>query len=181
MFHHWIYCVLWESWNISWSEAHERKSVYVLISFFWIYTYRFVNRVVTVIPLIPYYYQLCKIPNKNQTDFQTATRNSHYISMRRCSPARILYVDNPRHCFVSSKMLQPKIYLRSFYELLLLLATDYSVTMTSHQEKKKMTFLIFLLYLYFTEQRKKWDVLLLYILVFDSIDSNVLSKLTTYK
>ena len=74
--------------------------------------------------------------------------------MRRCSPVRILYVEK-HHCFVSSKMLQPKIYLRSFYELLLLLATDYSVTMTSHQEKKKMTFLIFLLYLYFTEQRKK--------------------------
>ena len=51
--------------------SHQRKSVYVFISFFsLIYTYRFVNSVVTVIPLIPYYYQLYKISNKKQTDFQ---------------------------------------------------------------------------------------------------------------
>ena len=41
-----------------------------LFPFFEIYTNRFVNSVVTVIPLIPYYYQLYKIPNKKQTDFQ---------------------------------------------------------------------------------------------------------------
>ena len=41
-----------------------------LFPFFLIYTYRFVNSVVTVIPLIPYYYQLYKISNKKQTDFQ---------------------------------------------------------------------------------------------------------------
>ena len=101
--------------------------------------------------------------------------------MRRCSPVRILYVEKPHHCFVSSKILQPKIYLRSFYDLLLLLRTDYSVTMTSHQGKKKMTYVTFLLYLYFTEHRKKRDVVLLYIFVFHSIDSKVLSKLTTCK
>ena len=101
--------------------------------------------------------------------------------MKRCSPARILYVDNSRHCFVSSKMLQPKIYLRSFYELLLLLRTDYSVTMTSYQGKKKMTCVVFLLYLYFTEHRKKQDVVLLYIFAFHSIDSKILTKLTTCK
>ena len=57
--------------------------------------------------------------------------------MRRCSPVKILYVKKPHHCFVSSKILQRKIYLRSFYDLILLLRTDYSVTMTSHQGKKK--------------------------------------------
>ena len=57
--------------------------------------------------------------------------------MRRCSPVRILYVEKPHHFLVSSKILQPKIYLRLFYDLLLLLRTDYSVTMTSHQGKKK--------------------------------------------
>ena len=101
--------------------------------------------------------------------------------MRRCSPVKILYVKKPHHCFVSSKILQRKIYLRSFYDLILLLRTDYSVTMTSHQGKKKMTCVIFLLYLYFTEHRKKRDVVLLYIFVFHSIDSKVLSKLTTCK
>ena len=102
---------------------------------------------VTVISLIPYYYQSYKIPNKKQTDFQNWSHlNSHYISMRRCSPVRILYVEKPHHCFVSSKILQPKIYLCSFYDLLLLLRTNYSVTMTSHQRKKKMTCVIFLLY-----------------------------------
>ena len=101
--------------------------------------------------------------------------------MRRCSPVRILYVEKPHHCFVSSKILEPKIYLCSFYDLLLLLRTDYSVTMTSHQGKKKMTCVTFLLYLYFTEHRKKRDVVLLYIFVFHSIDSKVLSKLTTCK
>ena len=101
--------------------------------------------------------------------------------MRSCSPIKILYVEKPHHCFVSSKILQPKIYLRSFYDLLLLLRTDYSVTMTSHQGKKKVICDIFLLYLYFTEHRKKQDVVLLYIFVFHSIDSKVLSKLTTCK
>ena len=43
-----------------------------LFSSFWIHTYRFVNSVVTVIPLIPYYYQLYKIPKK-------VTRNSPEI------------------------------------------------------------------------------------------------------
>ena len=78
--------------------------------------------------------------------------------MRRCSPVKILYVKKPHHCFVSSKILQRKIYLRSFYDLILLLRTDYSVTMTSHQGKKKLTCVIFLLYLYFTEHRRKRDV-----------------------
>ena len=100
--------------------------------------------------------------------------------MRRCSPLRILYAKWPHHCFVSPKILQPKIYLRSFYDLLLLIRTDYSVTMTPHQGKK-MTCMIFLLYLYFTEHKKKRDVVLLYIFVFHSIDSKVLSKLTTCK
>ena len=44
-----------------------------LFPFLWIYTYRFVNSVVTVIPLIPYYYQLYKIPNKKQTDYQSSS------------------------------------------------------------------------------------------------------------
>ena len=44
-----------------------------LFSSFWIHTYRFVNSVVTVIPLIPYYYQLYKIPNKKQTDYQSSS------------------------------------------------------------------------------------------------------------
>ena len=101
--------------------------------------------------------------------------------MRRCSPVRILYVEKPHHCFVSSKILQPKIYLCSFYDLLLLLRTNYSVTMTSHHGKKKMTWLIFLLHLYFTEHRKKQDGVLLYIFIFHSIDSKVLSKSTTCK
>ena len=89
--------------------------------------------------------------------------------MRNCSTVRVLYVEKPHHCFVSSKILQPKIYLRSFYDLLLLLRTDYSVTMTSHQGKKKMTCVIFLLYLYFTEHRKKRDVVLLYIHKFEQV------------
>ena len=101
--------------------------------------------------------------------------------MRNCLPVRVLYVEKPHHCFVSSKILQPKIYLRSFYDLLLLLRTDYSVTMMPHQGKKKMTCVIFLLYLYFIEYRKKQDVVLLNIFVFHSIDSKVLSKLTTCK
>ena len=54
-----------------WSSP--KKINYVFISFFWIYTYRFVNSVVTVIPLIPYYYQLYKIPNKKQTDYQSSS------------------------------------------------------------------------------------------------------------
>ena len=43
--------------------------------FFWIYTYRFINEVVIVMPLIPYYYQLYKIPNKKQTDFQNLSHH----------------------------------------------------------------------------------------------------------
>ena len=101
--------------------------------------------------------------------------------MRRSSPVRNLYIEKSHNYFVTSKNLQPKIYLRSFYDLLLLLRTDYSVTMTSHQGKKKVTCDIFLLYLYFTEHRRKQDVVLLYIFVFHSIDSKVLSKLTTCK
>ena len=67
--------------------------------------------------------------------------------MRRYSPVTILYVEKLHHYFVSSKILQPKLHLRSFYDLLLLywwsfydllllLRTGYSVTMTSHQGKK---------------------------------------------
>ena len=99
--------------------------------------------------------------------------------MRRSSPVRNLYIEKSHNYFVTSKNLQPKIYLRSFYDLLLLLRIDYSVTMTSHQEKKKMTCVIFCVI--FTEHRKKRDVALLYIFVFHSIDSKVLSKLTTCK
>ena len=57
-------------------KAHQGKTIYVFIYFFWIYTYRFVTSVVTVIPLIPYYYQLYKIPNKTQTDFQNLPEKS---------------------------------------------------------------------------------------------------------
>ena len=67
--------------------------------------------------------------------------------MKTSSPVRNLYVEKSHNCFVTSKSLQPKIYLRSFYDLLLLLRTDYSVTMTSYQGKKKITCAIFLLYL----------------------------------
>ena len=94
---------------------------------------------------------------------------------------RILYVEKPHHCFVSSKVLQPKIYLGSFYDLLLLLRTNYSATMTSHQGKKKITCVMLFLYLYFTKHRKKQNVVLLYIFVFHSIDSKLFSKLTTCK
>ena len=94
-------------------------------------------------------------------------------------PVRILYVEKPHHCFVSSKILQPKIYLRSFYDSLLLLRTDYSVTMTSYQGKKKWPAWCFCFI--FTKHRKKRDFVLLYIFVFRSIDSKVLSKLTTCK
>ena len=51
--------------------------------------------------------------------------------MRRSSPVRNLYIEKSHNYFVTSKNLQPKIYLRSFYDLLLLLRT-----MTSHQGKK---------------------------------------------
>ena len=131
------------------------KSIYVFISFCWIYPYNFVNSVVTEIPLIPYYYQLYKMPNKKQTDFQNLSHQKFTLYSYEkvftcknfiCRKTSLLWV---------IKNVQPKIYLRLFYELLLLLMTDYSVTMKSHQGKKKMTFLIFLLYLYFTEQRKK--------------------------
>ena len=71
--------------------------------------------------------------------------------MRRCSLARILFVEKPHHYFVSPKILPPKIYFRSFYDLLLLLRTDYSNAMTSRQGKKKINNMIFLLYPYFTE------------------------------
>ena len=57
--------------------------------------------------------------------------------MRRCSLARILFVEKPHHYFVSPKILPLKIYFRSFYDLLLLLRTDYSNAMTSRQGKKK--------------------------------------------
>ena len=60
-----------------------------LLPFFCLFTYRFVNSVVTVIQLISYYYQLYKIPNKKQTDFQNwVIRNSHYISMRTYSTCK---------------------------------------------------------------------------------------------
>ena len=117
-----------------------------LFSFFFMYTYRFVNSVVTVILWIPYYYQSYKIPNKKQTDFQNLSHQKFTLYIyEKCSPVRIPYAEKPHHCFVSSKILQLKIYLRSFYDLLLLLRTDYSVTMTSHQGKKKMASVIFLL------------------------------------
>ena len=60
-------------------KAHQGKTICVFIYFFWIYTYRFVTSVVTVIPLIPYYYQLYKIPNKTQTDFQNLPEKSPEI------------------------------------------------------------------------------------------------------
>ena len=101
--------------------------------------------------------------------------------MRRYSPVTILYVEKLHHCFVTSKILQPKLHLRSFYDLLLSLRTGYSVTMTSHQGKKKNDPRnIFALSL-FTEHRKKRHVVLLYIFVFHLIDSKFLSKLTTCK
>ena len=54
--------------------------------------------------------------------------------MRKCSPVTVLYVEKPHHCLESSKFLQPKIYVRSFYDLLLLLGTE------------KMACVLFLLY-----------------------------------
>ena len=161
MFHHWIYCVLWKSWNISWFEVHHTKnSIYVFISFF-ICIYILTGSLIALLPWCCY--QLYKTPNKKQTDFQNLShQESHYISMRRYSPVTILYVEKLHHCFVSSKILQPKLHLRSFYDLLLSLRTGYLSQWRHIKERKKMTRVIFLLYLYLLSAEKS-DMLFYYI------------------
>ena len=59
-------------------------------------------------------------------------------------PVKILYVEKPHHCFVSLKIRQPKIYLRSFYDLLWMIYSFYNLPITLSQwchikERKKMT------------------------------------------
>ena len=160
-----------------------------LLLFFCLFTYRFVNSAVTVIPLILYYYQLYKIPNKKQTDFQNLSHQKFtlytcfIVNFEHMSYLTYLiyFIVNFERLNASWDPASQNIFDDSFYDLLLLLRTDYSVTMTSHQGKKKMTCVVFLLYLYFTEHRKKQDVVLLYIFAFHSIDSKILTKLTTCK
>ena len=65
-------------------------------------------------------------------------------------------------CFVSSKVLQPKIYLSSFCDLLLLLRTNHSVIMTSHQGKKKMTASYFF-FIFTLRSTEKSEMLFYYI------------------
>ena len=76
---------------------------------------------------------------------------------------------NPIIALCHQKSCHQKYICAHFYDLLLLLMTGYSVTMTSHQGKKKMTCVIFLLYLYFTDHRKKRDADLLNIHKFEQV------------
>ena len=121
------------------------------------------NHVVTMEPLIPYYYQLYKIPNKKQTDFHNLSHQKFTLYIYQkvltcknfiCRKTSIIALFHQKSCNLK--------YICAHFDLLLLLRTDYSVTMTSHQGKKKMTCVTFLLYLYFTEHRKKRDVVLLH-------------------
>ena len=103
-------------------------------------------------------------------------------------PVKILYVEKPHHCFVSLKIRQPKIYLRSFYDLLWMIYSfynyhyhNYSITMMSHQRKKKNDLGdIFALSLLYSAQKKVRCCFTINLL-FHSTDSKVLSKLTTCK